>query len=133
MKRKITLNPNLFVITRKVVKEEQVEEIAKAQFVQPSLLEPIDNTPNSTPLTLPATPIKTRQVKEHESLAFCAHCQKMVTLTWLPAAERGKRAEEWFQCEFCGSRELTLNYLSESEAVAKNQLAKAVANDMLKY
>jgi len=37
-------------------------------------------------------------------------------MQWLPIAERGKTAETWFQCEYCGGRDLTLRYLSAYEA-----------------
>jgi len=40
---------------------------------------------------------------------------------WRPEAERGKRAEQWFQCEYCGGRDLTLRYLSLNNAIADNE------------
>lgn|GEM_PF-2741289 len=52
-----------------------------------------------------------------EPLAFCADCHEWTPMQWLPIKERGKRAEQWFQCEYCHERNLTLRYLSAKEAV----------------
>jgi len=38
-------------------------------------------------------------------------------MQWLPVKERGKKAETWFECEYCDGRHLTLKYLSAGEAV----------------
>ena len=38
---------------------------------------------------------------------------------WLPKAERGKKAEQWFQCEYCGGRKLTLRHVSMPEAMRR--------------
>ena len=42
-----------------------------------------------------------------EPLAYCANCREWTPMRWRPKSERGKRAEQWFQCEYCGGRELT--------------------------
>ena len=48
----------------------------------------------------------------------------MTPMVWLPKEERGKKPESWFKCEFCGGRNLTIKYITEKEAIAKNKLAK---------
>ena len=40
-------------------------------------------------------------------------------MRWRPKSERGKRAEQWFQCEYCGGRDLTLRYLSPNDAMRR--------------
>ena len=52
-----------------------------------------------------------RPIRPGEPLAYCAGCKEWTPIRWLPVAERGKRAEQWFECEFCGGRNLTLRYL----------------------
>ncbi len=61
-----------------------------------------------------------RQIGENEQLAYCDDCQEWTPMTWLPIGERGKTAETWFECEYCGGRKLTLKYLSQKEAVRLN-------------
>ena len=51
-----------------------------------------------------------------EPLAYCTQCKEWLPAKWLPKDERGKRAEQWFECEPCGCRELTLRYLSSCAA-----------------
>ena len=63
-------------------------------------------------------------VLPHEPTAFCHNCQEMTPMVWLPQEERGKNCDTWFKCEFCGGRHLTIKYITEKEAVAKNKLAK---------
>jgi hypothetical protein len=53
-----------------------------------------------------------RQPGKDEPLAFCADCQEWTPMQWLPKAERGKKVEQWFLCEYCHGRKLTLRYLS---------------------
>ena len=69
-------------------------------------------------------PVKRREIRQHESTAFCHNCQEMTPMVWLPKEERGKNCDSWFKCEFCGGRNLTIKYITEKEAVAKNKLAK---------
>ena len=57
-----------------------------------------------------------------EPLAFCANCREWTPMRWRPKSERGKHAEHWFQCEYCGGRDLTLRYLSVNEAISRNRL-----------
>lgn len=52
-----------------------------------------------------------------EPLAYCADCQEWTPMRWLPKAEHGKKAEQWFRCEYCGGRKLTLKYLTLNEAM----------------
>ena len=66
------------------------------------------------------------QNSNNEPLAWCAHCRKWTPMKWLPKHERGKQAESWFQCAVCSGRDLTLRYLSEREAVAKNRAASKI-------
>ncbi|MPM39202.1 hypothetical protein SDC9_85835 [bioreactor metagenome] len=65
-----------------------------------------------------------RQIGKDESLAFCDDCHKWTPMKWLPIGERGKTAETWFECEYCGGRKLTLKYLSQKEAVRLNEQRK---------
>ena len=69
-------------------------------------------------------PVKRREIRQHESTAFCHNCQEMTPMVWLPKEERGKNCDSWFKCEFCGGRHLTIKYITEKEAIAKNKLAK---------
>ena len=120
MKRKITLNPNIFVIHRKAAEPE--ESIDNA--IIPENAEPVE-TPqaNSTP-PWHCEPVKRREIRPNEPTAFCHNCQEMTPMVWLPQEERSKDFTTWFKCEFCGGRHLTIKYLTEKEAVAKNKLAK---------
>ena len=54
-----------------------------------------------------------------EPLAYCAKCREWTPMRWRPKSERGKRAEQWFQCEYCGGRDLTLRYLSPNDAMCR--------------
>ena len=58
-----------------------------------------------------ATPSRRIPAKD-EPLAYCADCRDWTPMRWLPKGERGKKPEQWFQCEYCGGRKLTLKYLS---------------------
>jgi hypothetical protein len=69
-------------------------------------------------------PVKRREIRPNEPTAFCHNCQEMTPMVWLPKEERGKNCDTWFKCEFCGGRHLTIKYITEKEAVAKNKLAK---------
>ena len=117
MKRKITLNPNIFVIHRKAAEpEESIDNAtipATAEAPQTNSIPPWHREP-----------VQRREIKQHEPTAFCYNCQEMTPMVWLPKKERGKKPETWFKCEFCGGRHLTIKYLTEKEAVAKNKLAK---------
>ena len=77
----------------------------------------------STPI-VPKEPVQRREIRQHEPTAFCHNCQEMTPMVWLPKEERGKKPETWFKCEFCGGRHMTIKYITEKEAVAKNKLAK---------
>ena len=48
-----------------------------------------------------------------------AGAQSRSPMLWLPKSERGKRAEQWFQCEYCGGCDLTLRYLSPKDAMRR--------------
>lgn len=52
-----------------------------------------------------------------EPLAFCARCGEWTPMRWLPKEERGHAPETWFECEYCGCRELRLRYLAVKTAV----------------
>ena len=69
-------------------------------------------------------PVKRREIRPNEPTAFCHNCQEMTPMVWLPKEERGKKPETWFKCEFCGGCHLTIKYISEKEAVAKNAFGK---------
>ena len=77
------------------------------------------------PVIITVSTPKTRRTPDpQEPLAFCEKCQEWVPMKWRPVKERGKRMETWFECEFCGCRQLTFRYLSMSEAIKKNKSCK---------
>ena len=45
--------------------------------------------------------------------AYCPKCKAEVTMRWLQVSQRGKTAEEWFECARCGCRHLTIHYYNE--------------------
>ncbi|MBR2626610.1 MAG: hypothetical protein IKD23_09490 [Lentisphaeria bacterium] len=55
---------------------------------------------------------------------WCYHCREKVPLLWISGDELTPPPETWFKCGYCLKRDLSLRYLSESEAVLKNQQAK---------
>ena len=67
-----------------------------------------------------ATVRSRRRPSPGEPLAFCGRCREWTPMQWLPFNERGKRAKNWFQCEYCGNRDLTLRYLTAEEAIRRN-------------
>ena len=125
MKRKITLNPNIFVIHRKATEpEESIDNATIPATAESEITEPAETSQaNSTP-PWRREPVKRREIKQYEPTAFCHNCQEMTPMVWLPKEERGKNCDTWFKCEFCGGRNLTIKYITEKEAIAKNKLAK---------
>ena len=125
MKRKITLNPNIFVIHRKVAEpEESIDNATIPATAESEITEPAETSQDNSTPPRHREPVKRREIKQHEPTVFCHNCQEMTPMVWLPKEERGKKPETWFKCEFCGGRHLTIKYLTEKEAVAKNKLAK---------
>ena len=125
MKRKITLNPNIFVIHRKAAEpEESIDNATIPATAESEITEPAETSQSNSTPPWRREPVKRREIKQHEPTAFCHNCQEMTPMIWLPKEERGKKPESWFKCEFCGGRHLTIKYLTEREAVAKNKLAK---------
>ena len=125
MKRKITLNPNIFVIHRKAAEpEESIDNATIPATAESEITEPAETSQdNSTPPRHRET-VKRREIRPNEPTAFCHNCQEMTPMVWLPKEKRGKNCDTWFKCEFCGGRNLTIKYITEKEAVAKNKLAK---------
>ena len=123
MKRKITLNPNIFVIHRKAAESEESIDNATILATAESE-EPAETSQTNSIPPWHREPVQRREIKQHEPTAFCHNCQEMTPMVWLLKEERGKKPETWFKCEFCGGRHLTIKYLTEKEAVAKNKLAK---------
>ena len=125
MKRKITLNPNIFVIHRKVAEpEESIDNATIPATAESEITEPAETSQANSIPPWHREPVQRREIRQHEPTAFCHNCQEMTPMVWLPKEERGKKPESWFKCEFCGGRHLTIKYLTEKEAVAKNKLAK---------
>ena len=125
MKRKITLNPNIFVIHRKAAEpEESTDSATISATAEPEITEPAETSQANSIPPWHREPVQRREIKQHEPTAFCHNCQEMTPMVWLPKEERGKKPETWFKCEFCGGRHLIIKYLTEKEAVAKNKLAK---------
>ena len=123
MKRKITLNPNIFVIHRKAAEPEESIDNATISATAESE-EPVETLQTKSLPPWHREPVKRREIKQYEPTAFCHNCQEMTPMVWLPKEDQGKKPETWFKCEFCGGRHLTIKYLTEKEAVAKNKLAK---------
>ena len=123
MKRKITLNPNIFVIHRKAAEPEESIDNATILATAESE-EPAETSQTNSIPPWHREPVQRREIRQHEPTAFCHNCQEMTPMVWLPKEERDKKPESWFKCEFCGGRHLTIKYLTEKEAVAKNKLAK---------
>ena len=109
--RPVKLNWNLFRIVRKRPTEEPVEQEVMVTIEPPSppVVEPMPS----------ATPSRRIPAKD-EPLAYCADCHDWTPMQWLPKAERGKKPEQWFQCEYCGGRKLTLRYVSMPEAMRRD-------------
>ncbi len=117
MKRKIKLNPHIFVIRRNAA-------------AQPENSEPhLETLPDELP-PQQSKPVTRRKIRPEESLGFCNHCKEWTPLIWLPKEERGKKAESWFMCGFCSGRSITLRYLSGKEAVAKNLQYRSSSSDI---
>lgn len=69
---------------------------------------------NACPAPMPPPP-KVRHIPvPDEPLAFCAKCGDWMPMLWLPMEERGHAAETWFECEYCGCRELQLRHITRS-------------------
>lgn len=60
----------------------------------------------------------------YRTLGWCHHCRKDVPLLWLAEVEYSLPPETWFKCGCCLKSDLFLYYLSENDAVLKNQQAK---------
>ena len=99
--RPVKLNWDLFHIVRKRTTGAPTEQEAAAVAAPPSA---------SPPRRVPDT---------GEPLAYCAECREWTPMRWLPKAERGKKAEQWFRCEYCGGRKLTLRHVSMPEAMRR--------------
>ena len=108
--RPVKLNWDLFRIVRKRTTDAPAEQEAAVAAEPPS-------SPVVEPMTLP-TPSR-RIPAKNEPLAYCADCREWTPMQWLPKAERGKKAEQWFQCEYCGGRKLTLRHVSMPEAMRR--------------
>ena len=125
MKRKITLNPNIFVIHRKATEpEESIDNATIPATAESEITEPAETSQDNSTPPRHREPVKRREIKQYEPTAFCHNCQEMTPMVWLPKEERGKNCDSWFKCEFCGGRHLTIKYITEKEAIAKNKLAK---------
>ena len=125
MKRKITLNPNIFVIHRKAAEpEESIDNATIPATAESEITEPAETSQDNSTPPRHREPVKRREIKQYEPTAFCHNCQEMTPMVWLPKEERGKNCDTWFKCEFCGGRNLTIKYITEKEAIAKNKLAK---------
>ena len=101
--RSVKLNWNLFRIIRKRTPEPLVEQ----------------KTAVAAAPMLSATPSRRIPAKD-EQLAYCIDCQEWTPMRWLSKIERGKKPEQWFQCEYCGGRKLTLKYLPVHEAMRRS-------------
>ncbi len=72
------------------------------------------------------TPKARRIPASGEPLAFCARCGEWTPMRWLPKEERGHAPETWFECEYCGCRELRLRYLAVKTAVPMPSINQAL-------
>ena len=115
----IKVNWNLFKIVRKRPAAKDVSQIPDA------IPAPKEHVPLSTEKQQTMSyqkeqqkivlPPRTRRIPApDEPLAFCAKCGDWTPMLWLPKEERGRAAETWFECEYCGCRELKLRYITRS-------------------
>ena len=104
----IKLNWNLFKIVRREANTDDL--FANAD------LDAADACPRENAEPLPSV---RRTPVPGEPLAYCMKCREWTPMRWRPKSERGKRAEQWFQCEYCGGRDLTLRYLSPNDAMRR--------------
>ncbi len=102
----IKLNWNLFRIVRKETSADDLLANADLDAANACSKEEAE----------PLPPVR-RTPTLGEPLAYCANCRAWTPMRWRPKSERGKRAEQWFQCEYCGGRDLTLRYLSQNNAM----------------
>lgn len=87
MIRKVMINAGLFKITRPIETKPVDPEPLEAELDFTSSEEEKEIIPTPSP-TVPVTP--------ETPLAYCDKCKAWHPMKWLPQAERGKRAEEWF-------------------------------------
>ena len=66
----------------------------------------------TTPVPAPLQNNVRRIPASDEPLTFCAKCGDWTPMRWLPKKERGHSVETWFECEYCGCRELKLRYIT---------------------
>ena len=107
----IKVNWELFKIDRKQPVTKDALQIAEPDPT-PVPQEPLQIV--SLPWVHATTPLppKVRRIPaSDEPLAFCAKCGDWTPMLWLPKEERGRAAETWFECEYCGCRELKLRYI----------------------
>ena len=107
----IKVNWELFKIDRKQPVTKDAMQIAEPDPT-PVPQEPLQIV--SLPWVQATTPLPTKVRRipaSDEPLAFCAKCGDWTPMLWLPKEERGRAAETWFECEYCGCRELKLRYI----------------------
>jgi hypothetical protein len=106
--RPIKVNWNLFKIVRKQPVAKDAPQIAEPD---PTPVPPQIVSLPWVQATSPPLPKVRRIPAPDEPLAFCAKCGDWTPMLWLPMEERGRAAETWFECEYCGCRELKLRYV----------------------
>ena len=115
----IKVNWNLFEIIRKHPVAKDVLQIPDA-IPAPKEHVPLSSEKQQTMLYQKEQQKNVLPPKAHripasdEPLAFCAKCGQWTPMLWLPKEERGHTAETWFECEYCGCRELKLRYIVRS-------------------
>ena len=115
----IKVNWNLFEIVRKHPVAKDVSQIPDA-IPTPKEHVPLSSEKQQTMLYQKeqqknVLPPKARRIPaSDEPLAFCAKCGDWTPMLWLPKEERGHAVETWFECEYCGCRELKLRYIVRS-------------------
>jgi Zn finger protein HypA/HybF involved in hydrogenase expression len=67
---------------------------------------------------------KMEKINNNTPVAYCHRCKVWTPLAWLPADQRGRRAETWFCCAACGGKSYQLRDLTEAQARAKNKAAR---------
>ena len=92
------------------------QELIEAQPVSSTSVIPCKNNlvPPWKQKNMPLPPKERRIPAPDEPLAFCAKCGDWTPMLWLPKEERGHAVETWFECEYCGCRELKLRYIVRS-------------------
>lgn len=123
MKRKIILNPDIFVIHRKQPEPESPEYIASLPpDTGPTTTDvPKEKCRDDLPLWYQEPLEQQKTAAPDEPRAYCPVCADWQQMVWLPKSERARSFKTWFACAKCGCRELMFRTIKLS-AYAKRKI-----------